>query len=117
MFALLLCALHTPSNVLLIVSTTKSRMAPYFQCIKHVQVPYAWRVIFVGSNVRGESEKALKIIDIIDYVNVVYNIYVKINFRVFKAISLGAWHCCISDDVIDTRARDLPIETWTKGMR
>ena len=52
-----------------------------------------WRVIFVGSNFRGKSKKALKI-----------------NFMVLNfvtATSLGAWHCCISDDVIDTSARNL----------
>ena len=63
----------------------------------------------MGSNFRGKSEKALKI-----------------NFRGFKfrdSNQSRAWHCCISDDVIDTRARDLlcyyaiPTETWTKGMR
>ena len=48
------------------------------------------------SNFRGKSEKALKI-----------------NFRGFKfrdsncATSPGAWYRCISDDIIDTRARDL----------
>ena len=51
-----------------------------------------WRVIFVGSNFRGKSEKALKIFVVLNFVT---------------ATSLGAWHCCISDDVINTRARDL----------
>ena len=32
-------------------------------------------------------------------------IFVVLNF--VTATSLGAWHCCTSDDVIDTRARDL----------
>ena len=32
-------------------------------------------------------------------------IFVVLNF--VTAISTGAWHCCISDDVIDTCARDL----------
>ena len=32
-------------------------------------------------------------------------IFVVLNF--VTANSLGAWHCCINDDVIDTRARDL----------
>ena len=48
---------------------------------------------FRGSNFRGKSKKALKV-----------------NFRGLNfvtATSLGAWHCCTSDDVIDTRARDL----------
>ena len=52
-----------------------------------------WQVIFMQSNFRGKSKKALKI-----------------NFRGLNfvtATSLGAWHCCISDDVIDTRARNL----------
>ena len=68
----------------------------------------------MGSNFRGKSEKALTV-----------------NFRDFKnrdsnsATSLGAWHCCISDDVsIHTLAiffvytkPYLSTETWTKGMR
>ena len=55
-----------------------------------------WRVIFVGSNFRGNSEKALKI-----------------NFRGLKfrdmstATSPGAWHFCTNDDVINTRTHDL----------
>ena len=44
-------------------------------------------------NFRGKSENALKI-----------------NFMVLNfvtATSPGAWHCCTSDDVIDTHASDL----------
>ena len=47
----------------------------------------------MGSNFRGKSQKALKF-----------------NFRGLNfvtATSTGAWQCCTSDDVIDTRARDL----------
>ena len=47
----------------------------------------------MGSNFRGKSKKALKI-----------------SFRGFKfhdSNQSRAWHCCISDDVFDTRARDL----------
>ena len=47
----------------------------------------------MGSNFRGKSEKTLK------------NNFCGLNF--VTATSLGAWHCCTSDDVIDTRARDL----------
>ena len=52
-----------------------------------------WRVIFVGSNFCGKSEKALKI-----------------NFRGFKfrdSNQSRGIHYCTSDDVIDTRARNL----------
>ena len=45
-------------------------------------------------------------------------IFVVLNF--VTATSPGAWHCCTSDDIIDSRARDLlcyykaiPTETWT----
>ena len=68
----------------------------------------------MGSNFRGKSKKTLTI-----------------NFHGFKfrdsnsATSLGAWHCCISDDVsIHALAifkfvtnKAIPTETWTKGMR
>ena len=47
----------------------------------------------MGSNFRGKSEKALKLI------------FVVLNF--VTATRQGAWHCCTNDDVIDTRARDL----------
>ena len=47
----------------------------------------------MAGNFRGESEKALKIN------------FVVLNF--VTATSPGAWHCCISDDVIDTHARNL----------
>ena len=62
-----------------------------------------WRVIFVES-----PKRPTKLI------------FVVLNF--VTATSLGAWHCCISDDVINTRARDLcylaiPTETWTNSMR
>ena len=43
-------------------------------------------------NFRGKSEKALKIFMVINFMT---------------AISPGAWHCCTSDDVINTRARNL----------
>ena len=47
----------------------------------------------MGANFSGMSEMALKI-----------------NFRGLNfvtATSPGAWHCCISNDVINTHARDL----------
>ena len=53
------------------------------------------RVIFVGSNIRGKFKRDLKIK------------FRDFKFRDSNQSSLGAWHCCTSDDVIDTRARDL----------
>ena len=47
-----------------------------------------WQVIFVES-----SKSPSKLI------------FMVLNF--VTATSLGAWHCCISDDVIDTRTRNL----------
>ena len=49
------------------------------------------------------------------------SIFVVLNF--VTATSPGVWHCCTSDDVIDTRGRNLlsylviPTETWTNSMR
>ena len=58
-----------------------------------------WRVIFVGSNFRGKSEKALK------------NNYHGFIFVTATSLRLVAWHCCTSDDVINTRTRDLLCNT------
>ena len=41
-------------------------------------------------------------------------IFVVLNF--VTATSPGAWHCCISDDVIDTHARDLSTKPYLQGL-
>ena len=65
--------------------------------IMYEYIYIVWRVIFVGANFRGKSERPSKLI------------FVVLNF--VTATSPGAWHCCTSDDVIDTRVRDLVCNT------
>ena len=73
----------------------------HFGLLSSYLILIAWSVAKViiqisdhmAGNFRGKSEKALKI-----------------NFCGFKfmtATSPGAWHCYTSDDVINTRSRDL----------